>query len=379
MSGSTRNKNTRRKSVPRPEKPRNPRVAKKPKTIPPNQDDDELSKTNESPNTRNEESYSEEEDDDVSVETSAQPLVMVTVKTKKPRDYIFEQIKALVQCKLWRVCKFITSDEDRAKVTEKICSLCDFEGDSNPAQEAKWCKIHEKRSNRAVNDIRAYSQCEIKKKLFTYWTYNEKTLPSLDDFKACLNRTINYEDEAQKKIWKFWVDQILDAACANKFDWAPAVRYFNKISTASDGEGESQFNMLMNPSTEAWAMVCIENYYDSWQKQFEWKVKNPQTNIPTSKKNRILKAGEEHFPDNKWTDSHGGQQIYCGWSVEGLVQYNTYKADNITARKTDNCIELETKVLADLKADNGIVGDKPKSKKKQSKAALKAAVQTLDF
>ena len=50
--------------------------------------------------------------------------------------------------------------------------------------------------------------------------------------------------------------------------------------------------MLMNPSTEAWAMVCIENYYDSWQKQFEWKVKNPQTNIPTSKKNRILKAGE---------------------------------------------------------------------------------------
>ena len=156
---------------------------------------------------------------------------MVAVKTKKPRDYIFEQIKALVQCKLWRVCKFlITSDEDRAKVTEKICSLCDFEGDSNPAQEAKWCKINEKRSNRAVNDIRAYSQCEIKKKLATYWTYNKKTLPSLHDFKACLNRTINYEDKAQKNIWKFWVDQILDAACANKFDWNPAVRYYQTIS-----------------------------------------------------------------------------------------------------------------------------------------------------
>jgi len=198
---------------------------------------------------------------------------MVAVKTKKPRDYIFEQIKALVQCKLWRVCKFVTSDEDRAKVTAKICSLCDFEGDSNPAQEAKWCKLNEKKTNRAVNDIRAYSQCEIKKKLATYWTYNKKTLPSLDDFKACLKRTINYEDKAQKNIWKFWADQILDAACANKFDWNPAVRYFNKISTASDGEGESQFNMLMNPSTEAWAMICIENYYDSWQKQFEWKEK----------------------------------------------------------------------------------------------------------
>jgi len=73
-------------------------------------------------------------------------------------------------------------------------------------------------------------------------------------------------------------------------------------------------------------MVCIENYHESWQKQFEWKDKNPQMNIPTSKKNQILAEGEAHFPDNKWTDSHGGQQIYCGWSVEGLVQYNTYKA-----------------------------------------------------
>ena len=67
------------------------------------------------------------------------------------------------------------------------------------------------------------------------------------------------------------------------------------------------------------------------------------------------------------------------WHARVLVQYNTYKADNITARETDNSMELETKVLADLKADNGIVGDKPKSKKKQSKAALKAALQTLDF
>ena len=75
--------------------------------------------------------------------------------------------------------------------------------------------------------------------------------------------------------------------------------------------------MLMNPrSMEAWAMVCIENYHESWQKQFEWKDKNPQMNIPTSKKNQILAEGEAHFPDNKWTDSHGGQQIYCGWSVE---------------------------------------------------------------
>ena len=37
--------------------------------------------------------------------------------------------------------KFVTSDEDRAKVTAKICSLCNFQGDSNPALEAnKWCK-----------------------------------------------------------------------------------------------------------------------------------------------------------------------------------------------------------------------------------------------
>ena len=99
MSGNTR------KSVPHPEKPQNPRVAKKPKTIPQNQDDNELSKSNKSRNTHNDESNFELDDDDVSVETNDQQLIVVNVKTKKPRDYVFEQIKALVQCKLWRVCK----------------------------------------------------------------------------------------------------------------------------------------------------------------------------------------------------------------------------------------------------------------------------------
>jgi len=117
------------------------------------------------------------------------------------------------------------------KLRQKSAVFAIFKETPTPhwKQTSGASKLNEKRSNRAVNDICAYSQCKIKKKLSTYWTYNNKSLPTLKNYKACLNRTpINYEDEAQKNIWKFWVDQILDVACANKFYWNPAVRYFNK-------------------------------------------------------------------------------------------------------------------------------------------------------
>jgi len=157
------------------------------------------------------------------------------------------------------------------------------------------------------------------------------------------------------------------------------VRYYQTILEPSDGEGSTQFNMLMNPSTEAWAMVCIENYYDNWKKQFQWKDKNPIGKLNTGKKEAITDEAKVPFPTNKWTDSFGGQIHYCGWHINGLKAYNTYKASNKSARNTAKSAELEQQILEQLKLDNGIVGDKPKDKKQAAKDEEIQIVDTLDF
>ena len=382
----TRFEKDRRESNPRPKKPRKRRPAKKTKTTHPNSDDDASSSSKSTHNSEVRDNRSKLPPEEISVATTVKPKrIIQAVKPKKEVDPEYNQIKAMVQTKLWRACKFITCHQDRIKVSTKINSFLVFEGDSSPEEDQKWIIEKARDCNKGVNATRAYSHGEIKKKMHNYWLYNNKTLPTLEDFKACLKRTIDYEDEAQKDIWKFWVDQILDAACANKFDWNPAVRYYQTISKANDGEGNTQFNMLMNPSTEAWAMVCIENYYENWKKQFEWKANNPNAKLNTGKKEAKGKKDETTdevevpFPTNKWTDSCGGQIHYCGWHINGLKAYNTYKAMNKTARNTAKSEELEQQILEDLKLENGIIGDKPKDKKRAAVEEEVQIVDTLDF
>ena len=300
-------------------------------------------------------------------------------KKKKKHDPMFYQIKAKIQKKLWRVCKFVTCADDRMKVAQKVYQLLNFQNAPDNHEE-EWLESRLSDVNKAVNDVRSYSVGEIKKKLQDYWTYNNHTLPPLDDLKACMNRTIDIKLPGKLDIMKFWVDEILDAACANKFDWCPHHRHYMTITDAANQP--SKFNNYMNPSTEAWAMVCIENYYDNWLGHFEWKHKYPKKKIVTSKKKRILEEGEAPFPDPKWTDSHGGQTVYCGWHPDGLKKYNEYKETNTTARQGTRSYELEATILTNLKQDWGIVGETPdqgKPTKKRKKDEAEEKVNTLDF
>jgi len=63
----------------------------------------------------------------------------------------------------------------------------------------------------------------------------------------------------------------------------------------------------------------------------------------------------------------------------GLKAYNTYKTSNKNVRNTAKSAELEKKILEELKLDNGIVGDKPKDKKRAAKEEEVQVVDTLDF
>ena len=214
----TRFEKDRCKSNPRPEKPRKRCPAKKTKTTHPNSDDDISSSSKSTRNSKVKDNQSKLPPDEITVvATVKSKRIIQAVKPKKEVDPEYNQIKAMVQCKLWRACKFITCHKDRIKVSTKINSLLVFEGDSSPEEDAKWIIEKARDCNKGVNATCAYSHGEIKKKMHNYWIYNKQTLPTLEDFKACLNRTIDYKDEAQKNIWKFWVDQILDAACAMQY------------------------------------------------------------------------------------------------------------------------------------------------------------------
>ncbi len=295
-------------------------------------------------------------------------------------DGMVASIKDVVQNKLWRACKFVCGAVNRNKVSGKVFELLQLQGTYEPTN---WVETYGKEVNKAVNDVRGYAVGEIKKKLHDYWQEHGKKVPTIQEFANCLYRTIDPENAEQLDIFKFWWDQILDGACANKFDWCPDHRHFLTISAAGPNPGQGRTNslldMYMNPSTEAFALLVLENYRELWVKQFEWKDKNPRKKLPPLKKKENRLAGDPEFPATKWTDPHGGQQVYCGWSPAGLKQYDDYKKANKVSRITTGSQTLEAACLAALREDWGTTGTAPQKKKKARKSDEIAEFDTTDW
>ena len=128
-----------------------------------------------------------------------------------------------------------------------------------------------------------------------------------------------YRREDDMALFIFWVDKILVAAYGNKWDWCTSIRYKHKISEAGyklNGDGEiNKDKMYMNGGTEAFAFLCIENYYDQMPEQWQWKLDNPGKRLePQCKETTRKDRGYHEFPATKWTEAHKGQQNF--WWLE---------------------------------------------------------------
>jgi len=296
------------------------------------------------------------------------------VAKRKKRDYS-AKINAIIKNLAWRNVKFIGGETARKAVVEQIFLLLDLEGKED---KTDWCDAHSRKIISTVNNLRSTVAGDIKKRLHTYFIKNDE-IPSLERFEACLDRTLDPDNEEDLDLFAFWVGDILQAACGNKHDWCKDVRLVYTISEALDKHaGNGALGKYMGPSTEAMAMVAIKNYYKVWIAHFEWQKKHPGEDLPqpTSEKNPAPKDPENVFPVSLWVPLFQGQVAYCGWKKEGQTQFGLYKVKNEVARKGDNSKALEAKVLVKLQK----IEEKyaPASKKKAKKSEVSEEVNTLD-
>ena len=292
-------------------------------------------------------------------------------------------IQTCIQTKLWRACKFIGGEDVRTKVARKVFDLLHLE----PRHKANWVREYEGEVNSLLNGQRNYAIGAIKEKCHDYYREHGR-IPTLDEFKACLERTLDPTKPEDLELFTFWVDKILDAAAGNKYDWSKDVRTEMTISEAFEGfpdeDGEySPFQVLMGPGTEGIAYATLVCAYDQWLEHFEWKAKpeNRSKSIPPAKLPKNLKEGEQAFATKKWVQTLSGQKKYCGWTEEGQGEFDKYKKANAIARETDASKALEAAVLVKLKEIHGVVDDDsggPSAKKLKTKDTG-TALDTCDF
>jgi hypothetical protein len=104
----------------------------------------------------------------------------------------------------------------------------------------------------------------------------------------------------------------------------------------------SRLSKFFSTSDEAFAVTVVENFYEHWKVEGKMKAEGKETD-------------GIKLPTPKWTESVGavGMQNKCGWSNEGLKQFNENTMDIVALRETQNSVKLEIDYLQKMKGESG--------------------------
>jgi hypothetical protein len=119
--------------------------------------------------------------------------------------------------------------------------------------------------------------------------------------------------------------ELLEIWCTYFFPAVVGTHYFKKNAT------QARLSKFVTVSDEAFALTVIENFYDRWTVEATHKAKGEACN-------------PDSLPVAKWTDANGAvgkNGNKCGWSNDGIRQYNVHNTNVELQRSMDDSVKLE--------------------------------------
>jgi hypothetical protein len=117
----------------------------------------------------------------------------------------------------------------------------------------------------------------------------------------------------------------LEIWCTYFFPAVVGTHYFKKNAT------QARLSKFVTVSDEAFALTVIENFYDRWTVEAAHKAKGEACN-------------PDSLPVAKWTDANGAvgkNGNKCGWSNDGIRQFNVHTTNVELQRSMDDSVKLE--------------------------------------
>lgn len=326
------------------------------------------------------------------LKTDTSRLMAMTPKNKKeePKKVTLEECPSAVKRQikhaikaggLWGEVKFISDEEDEYDFAAMIY---DFQG-KKTSKEVRdyWIKRYSGVVCSLLNGHRSYVMTNLKNVLHALWESNDKSLPPIEDMKACATRNIDINDEASMNFFKWYWEKWVPQLSGHSANWAPEKRHYLLMSEAAPEDDPT--DLYVTPENEAFGVLVYINNHESWPEHFLLKedddlkdkeiciAKKRPANVdaktPYVVKNTKILCYDAKFK-GKWTKSDSGSKRIGGWHWDGVEEYDNMVTEFKKARENDNVKELETKTLALIREDNGLeegatVADKKKKRKGQ--------------
>jgi hypothetical protein len=258
-------------------------------------------------------------------------------------------IKVKVDTILYGITKFIDDANDQIQAARLLVKFGGL-----PKEFVKTKEMQEQVAQTYANFIRktlflrrSYCTAEEKKYYDKKWKAGLPTL-SLNDLIMCLKRDINSQEEMEK-FMVYW-EEILPNQ-VGKSQWNAQVRYYTTISNAVNEACTTHHLPLITPEHEAFTVLSIHNHLDRWRSLFE----------------KGGEAEKEKDANNNgiYTSCVSGQNIYGGWSTEGMEKFNEYLNMNIEARADKVKAKVEKDCLRQLREKYNIEAENFQEHQKQ--------------
>ena len=221
--------------------------------------------------------------------------VVLTKKSRqlKQNDGQVKDIKKWVPNNVFRLCKFILSDQQEKEMVEKYLDEGtdpNFKGNGKEAKSNRRTFIQYYRTvfTQRLNETRSYATARMKDAVWEWMNYHQGNLPDETKLLALLNRTWTPPEEDSDDYaeeWKLavWYQEVyLCKACGNGNDWSSDKRRYLTISEGAPVNAPN--SKYITPSTEAFAMVIFESNAEHWKKMYDLKKQYPELSIKTIKK-----------------------------------------------------------------------------------------------
>lgn len=159
-----------------------------------------------------------------------------------------------------------------------------------------------------------------------FWIIND-FLPTVDEMKDAWNLgqepaiTAHDDEKAEyerkKKILTFYCTGFMTASAGCEY-WSFDQRPYWLVTDMMDVNGMKK--VRVTTTSEAFGLVCYENYLPKWEKGFPYLKANPtEKSIPQYK----IKVPATHIYKTKWSSAETGQKV--GWDNEAVKALNEQK------------------------------------------------------
>lgn len=312
-------------------------------------------------------------------------------RKKRGNDIVRKIASKLIKKRVWPNTKFVTS-------YGQLNQLCDKVWDLLP--KAKWGYTEENKTQfmnlyrdyfgTVINTQRTTVHGALKDKAWKWMdenfaideTTNKKTavLPTVNQITRCSLRDI---DATMHDVFDWYVDSLLPCVVGNQYDFSESKRLFQRCSEVTLPKSDGK--KVITSSTEAFLVVCWENYRKKWMNHWLWRQDNPgNATLPNPRhKNGVFpNPPVDELYATRWTNTDNGSTVLGGWHHDGKVAYKTALTAVKDARnQVENVRRQEDLVCERLRKKYKVTAQNEEeyNTKKRKSEPTACKVQEIDF